>query len=80
MSIKKVELCEIWSSDEKLCQTTQEITVKYVPQTRQSRLIKIPFVKSITGTEFAIISDQEKQLYTDIEKTVKKEQFSQRNK
>ncbi|MDR2720421.1 MAG: hypothetical protein LBC03_06435 [Nitrososphaerota archaeon] len=30
----KIEIYEVWSSGEKLCQTTREITVKYVPQTR----------------------------------------------
>ena len=75
----KIEIYEIWSTGEKLCQTTREITVKYVPQTRQSRLIKIPFVKSVTGTDLAVISNQDKQIYLDIEKAAKKEQLSRRN-
>jgi hypothetical protein len=75
----KVEMYEIWSSGEKSNQTTQEITLDYIPQTRQARLIKIPFIKNITGTELEIISDQEKQLYLDIEKTRKKEQTSRQN-
>jgi len=75
----KVEMYEDWSSDERLYQTTREVTVNYVPQTRQSRLIKIPFVKSTTGTDLSIISDHEKQLYLDMEKTIKKEQLNKRN-
>jgi len=75
----KVEMYELWSSGEKFCQTIQETTVNYVPQTRQSRLIKIPFVKSVTGTGITVISDQEKQLYIDMEKIIKKEQLNRRN-
>jgi hypothetical protein len=70
----RVEAYEMWASDEKLYQTVREITVNYVPQTRQSRLIKIPFVKSVTRIDLAIISTQEKQLYVDLENAVKKEQ------
>jgi hypothetical protein len=75
----RVEMYEVWSSDERLCQTCCERTVKYVPQTRHARLIKIPFVKSVTNTNLAIISDQEKQIYIDIEKATKREQLSRRN-
>ena len=75
----KVEMYETWHLDEKFCQTTREITVHYIPQTRQSRLIKIPLVKSVIGTDIAVISDQEKQLYVDMEKTIKKEQLNKRN-
>ncbi|MCL2288588.1 MAG: hypothetical protein FWC33_05415 [Candidatus Bathyarchaeota archaeon] len=70
----KVEMYEVWSSGEKLCQTNREATVNYVPQTRQARLIKIPLVKSVTRTDITIISNQEKQLYSNIEKAAKKEQ------
>jgi hypothetical protein len=75
----RAEMYEEWSSDERLYHTNRETTVKYVPQTRQSRLIKIPFIKKVTGTDVIVVSDQEKQLYTDIEKTTKKEQNSQRD-
>jgi len=43
----KTEMYETWSSNERLCQTSREVTIKYVPQTRQSQLIKIPFVKKV---------------------------------
>jgi len=75
----RVEMYEFWSSGEKLFQTAHEISINYVPQTRQARLIKIPFVKSVTGADIVVVSNQEKQLYLDIEKTVKKEQLSRRN-
>jgi len=38
---------EPWSSDEKLNFTVKEIVVDYIPQTRESRLVKIPTVKSV---------------------------------
>ena len=75
----KVEMYELWSSDEKLLQTFKEVTVDYVPITRESRLIKVPSVKSVTGNDLAVISESEKDLYRDIEKTTKKEQFSKRD-
>jgi hypothetical protein len=74
-----VEMYEVWSSGEILCQTNQEITVDYVPQTRQSRLIKIPFVKKVIDADLEVVSSQEKQIYMDIEKAVKKEKISQRD-
>jgi hypothetical protein len=75
----KIEMYEDLPSGEKIHQTVREITVNYVPQTRQARLIKIPLVKSITGIDIVVVSNQEKQLYLDLEKTVKKEQISRRN-
>jgi hypothetical protein len=75
----KMEMYEEWSSGERLYQTSHETIVKYVSQTRQSRLIKIPFVKKITRADVVVISDQEKQLYSDIEKAVKAKQKNQRD-
>ncbi|MCL1978333.1 MAG: hypothetical protein FWG55_09595 [Candidatus Bathyarchaeota archaeon] len=75
----RVEMYEAWSSDERSCQTIREITVNYVPKTRQERLIRIPIVKSVTGADMAVISNQEKRLYLDLEKAMKKEQLSRRN-
>ena len=75
----KVEMYELWSSGEKLLQTFKEVTVDYVPITRESRLVKVPSVKSVVGTDLAVVSESEKDLYRDIEKTTKKEQFSKRD-
>lgn len=75
----KVEMYELWSSGEKLLQTFKEVTVDYVPLTRQSRLVKVPRVKSVVGADLAVVSESEKDLYRDIEKTTKKEQFSKRD-
>jgi len=75
----KVEMYEHWHLDEKVYQTSQETAVNYKPQTRQERLIKIPFIKKVTGTGIAVITNQEKQIYKDLEKTAKKEQQNRRN-
>jgi hypothetical protein len=47
----RLEMYELWSSGEKLYFTFKEITVEYVPQTRAERLVKIPTVKSVAGTD-----------------------------
>jgi hypothetical protein len=43
----RVEMYEPWSSGEKLSFTSKEISVQYVPKTREERLVKIPTVKSV---------------------------------
>ncbi len=50
-----------------------------VPQTRESRFVKVPTVKSIAGADLAVVSESEKKVYQEIEKTMKKEQLSQRD-
>jgi len=47
-----------------------------VPQTRQSRLVRVPSVRSVAGADLRVISEAEKGIYRDIEKTVKVEHSS----
>ena len=75
----KVEMYELWSSGEKLSQTFKEVTVDYVPQTRESKFVKVPSVKSVAGKDLAVVSESEKDIYNGIEKTMKKEQLSKRD-
>jgi hypothetical protein len=75
----KVEMYELWVSGERLSQTTKEVTLDYMPQTRESRLVKVPSVKSVAGDGLAVISESEKDVYREIEKTIKKEQLSKRD-
>ena len=75
----KVEMYELWSSGEKLLQTFKTVTVDYVPINRESRLVKVPCVRSVIGADLAVVSELEKDLYRDIEKTTKKEQLSKRD-
>jgi hypothetical protein len=77
--IMKVEMFELWSSGERLTQAGKEVKVEYVPQTRESRFVKIPTVKSIAGADLAVESKSEKDVYREIEKTIKKEQLSKRD-
>ena len=51
----------------------------YVPQTRESRFVKVPSVKSVAGKDLAVVSESEKDIYRGIEKTMKKEQLSKRD-
>jgi hypothetical protein len=75
----KVEMYELRSSGEKLTCTSKEVTMEYVPKSREDRLVKIPTVKSIAGTDLAIASDSEKRIYREIEESIKKELISKRD-
>lgn len=55
-------------------------TIEYVPQDRKARYRKIPIAKKIEGCGFAVISDSEKKLYREMEKTKKKEWISKQDK
>ena len=75
----KVEMYELWSSGEKLTSSSKEIIVEYIPQTRESKLREIPIVKSVAGTDLAVVSESEKTIYHEIEETMKKEMASNRD-
>ncbi len=77
--IIKVEMFELWTSGERLTQAGKEVKVEHMPQTRESRFVKIPTVKSIAGADLAVESKSEKNVYREIEKTIKKEQLSKRD-
>jgi hypothetical protein len=55
------------------------VTVDYVPQTREYGLVKVPSVKSVAGKDLVVDSELEKDVYRGIEKTIKKEQLSNRD-
>ncbi len=75
----KVEMYEPWSNGEKLSFTQKEVTVEYVPQTRASRLIEIPIVKNFGGGDLAVVSESDKNIYREIEETMKKESVTKRD-
>ena len=77
--IIKVEMYELWSSGEKLNYISKEVTVEYIPKSREDRLIRVPIVKSIAGTGLAVVSDSDKSIYHEIEETMKKEMVSKRD-
>ncbi len=75
----RVEMYEPWPSGEKLNFTAKEITVQYVPQTREERLVKIPTVKSVAGTDLTVVSSTAKNIYREIEQDQKQESMSRRD-
>ncbi len=74
-----VEMYGLWGQNEKICRAYSEQPITYVPWTRQLRLVKIPKVRSVAGAELSVASKEERGIYKDIEKTVKKEQNSRRD-
>jgi hypothetical protein len=76
----KVEMYELWGSDEKLASASKEVTVEYVPVRREDRhLIKVPFVKSEARADVAIVTEAQKSIYRETEEDMKKEQMSKRD-
>jgi len=75
----KVEMYELWPFGEKLNFTAKEFVVQYVPQTRESRLVKIPTVKSDAGAGLTVISSAAKTIYREIEEDLKKESISKKD-
>ncbi len=75
----RVEMYEPWSSGEKLNFTFKEITVQYIPQTREARLVKIPTVKSAAGSDLTVVSSSAKNIYREIEQDQKQEAISKRD-
>jgi len=75
----RVEMYEPWSSDEKLNFTFKETTVKYTSRKRELRLVKIPKVRSVAGTDLTVVSPDAKNIYHEIEQDLKKESLSKRD-
>jgi len=75
----RVEMYEPWDSGEKLNFTAKEITFRYVPQTREARLVKIPTVKSIAGADLTVVSSSAKSIFHDMEHNQKQETMSKRD-
>jgi hypothetical protein len=75
----RVEMYELRSDGEKLSFTSKEVAVQYVPQTREYKLVKIPIVKSFGGENLAVVSESTKNIYREIEETMKKESVTKRD-
>jgi hypothetical protein len=75
----KVEMYELWLPNERLHEVEKELTVDYVPQTRESKFIPVPIVKSVVRAGLTVISESQKELYGEIEKTAKKEYIANRD-
>jgi hypothetical protein len=48
-------------------------------QTGESRLIKVPIAKRFEGVDLAVVSESDKNIYREIEETIKKESASKRD-
>jgi hypothetical protein len=79
LHILRVEMYEFWPPQERRYGTSMETTVDYVPKTRESQLIRVPIVKTVAGTGLSVISEPQKELYDEIEKTTKKEYIANRD-
>ena len=75
----RVEMYEPWPSGEKLNFTFKEISVQYIPQTRESRLVKIPTLKSVAGSDLSVVSPSARNIYREIEEDQKQEAISKRD-
>jgi hypothetical protein len=75
----RVEMYELWASGEKLNFSFKEIAVQYVPQNREARLVKIPSVKSVAGTDLTVVSSSAKNIYREIEQDKKQEEIGKRD-
>ena len=67
----RVDMYELWGSDEKLTSTSKEVTFEYVPVKREDRRLKVPIVKSVAGADLAIVSESENNIYREIEENFK---------
>ncbi|MCW3995265.1 MAG: hypothetical protein NWE98_03835 [Candidatus Bathyarchaeota archaeon] len=65
--------------DEVLWQTVKEATVDYVPKTRQERLVRVPTVRGVAGADLAVASEVQREIYSELEEALKKEQSSRRD-
>jgi hypothetical protein len=77
--VLKVELYELWNSDERVCEDAQMLFIDYVPQTRESHLVKVPIVKRVAGADLAVASDTEQDLYREMVQKEKRELLHRRD-
>ena len=67
---------EPWNSNEKLNPAIREIKIQYFPSKREDRLIKIPIIKHVTGADLQVISKYERNIYQQLNQSVKQDQIS----
>jgi len=75
----RIEMYELPSSGEKLTCALKEVTIEYTPMSREDRLIEIPIVKHVPGADLQVISESEKDVYEELEKSMKRDQMSKRD-
>jgi len=77
--IIKVEMFELWQSKEKLWTADKELRIDYVPIRREDRLVKVPIVKHVAGSEFIILSDSDRGIYYQLEEDIKRGQTGKKD-
>jgi hypothetical protein len=75
-----VEMFGLWSLDEKISISIKEKTINHVPQTRLTRLTKVPSVKSVAGADLAVMTRNQSTLHHDLAWVQKREQLSNRDR
>jgi hypothetical protein len=75
----RVEMCELWDSGEKCNCSSKDVTIEYVPLRKEDRLIKIPIVRSFAGDDLKVVSDSEKDIYREIDESIRSEEASKRD-
>jgi len=75
----KVEMYELWDSGEKFTCVSKEVKIEYVPLRREDKLIKVPTMKSIAGSDLVVVSESEKDIYRKIDENIRKEAVSKRD-
>ena len=70
---------EFWTLEENPIKACKEISIEYIPTKREDRLIKVPIIKSVAGTDLSIVSDSEKNIYRKIEEEMKRQTTSRRD-
>ena len=79
MHTLRVEMYELWDSEEKLTATSKEVTIDYVPVKREDRMIRVPIMKNVAGANLDIISETQKNIYREIEEEMKQESEGRRD-
>jgi hypothetical protein len=74
----RVDLCELLPLVNGTC-SSREITVRYFPSKKEVRYIKIPIVKRFEGEALEVMSEFDKNIYRDINQTIKKELASKQD-
>jgi len=70
---------EFWTLEENPIKACKEISIEYIPTKREDRLIKVPIIKCVAGTDLSIVSESEKNIYREIEEEMKRQTTSRRD-
>lgn len=77
--IIRIELYELWDTNEKLNFTSEERIIHYVPISREERLVKIPTVKSVADFDLAVVSSAANGIFSELNDDLRRESESKRD-